>query len=237
MNWAAIGRQMQRTRASSSCSSSSAYMAIAPGVASGTLVSARPLRGVMQGVVGGHRIDKESNVIYNYFRDYDQATGRYIESDPVGLRGGLNSYAYVSNAPLAATDALGLTELMLLIADRVAGIPEGRSGDQYKLGWPTLSLPPPGCKGTWESLIEIMAPGKAATFFCRCRWVCRNCDGEYTGITFDNYGVPVEQNFGRPSAKFERDGGGIAQQRIKPGAPTGCACTWPKAEPCICTGR
>jgi hypothetical protein len=45
---------------------------------------------------------------YNYFRDYDPAIGRYMGSDPIGLRGGLNTFAYVEASPLAATDALGL---------------------------------------------------------------------------------------------------------------------------------
>jgi len=45
---------------------------------------------------------------YNYFRDYDQLTGRYLESDPIGLSGGMNSYAYGASSPLVNVDRLGL---------------------------------------------------------------------------------------------------------------------------------
>jgi uncharacterized protein RhaS with RHS repeats len=45
---------------------------------------------------------------YNYFRDYDPSVGRYVESDPIGLRGGIDTYAYVSDSPLRWSDSYGL---------------------------------------------------------------------------------------------------------------------------------
>jgi RHS repeat-associated protein len=56
----------------------------------------------------GQYFDAETALHYNYARDYDPTIGGFRESDLIGLRGGLNTYAYVDGEPIARDDPLGL---------------------------------------------------------------------------------------------------------------------------------
>jgi len=56
----------------------------------------------------GQYEDTETELHYNYFRDYDPSLGRYVESDPIGLRGGMNTFLYASASPALFSDTYGL---------------------------------------------------------------------------------------------------------------------------------
>ena len=79
----------------------------------------------------GQIADAHAGLYYNYFRDYDPTLGRYIQSDPIGLRGGLNRVIYVHANPLLGIDPRGLWNP---VKGTVALINYGRGASQVVQG-------------------------------------------------------------------------------------------------------
>lgn len=61
----------------------------------------------------GQYADGEAGLKYNLHRSFDAASGRYLESDPLGLAAGPSVYAYVGGRPLVASDPLGLANVLI----------------------------------------------------------------------------------------------------------------------------
>lgn len=98
----------------------------------------------------GQRYDATSGLVYNNFRDYDPGTGRYVQSDPIGLKGGPNTYLYAGGSPGNFTDMLGLTAGAECA--RCAGSPGQPAQDEWSMARPNLD---------WQTKITVTAEGDA----------------------------------------------------------------------------
>jgi len=76
----------------------------------------------------GQYYDAETGLFQNWHRDYSALLGRYIQSDPIGLLGGLNTYLYAEANPLMYTDPLGLKTFMCTAPLHALGGDGARSG-------------------------------------------------------------------------------------------------------------
>jgi len=129
----------------------------------------------------GQYYQSESGLFYNYYRDYDPLTGKYVESDLVGLKGGVNTYAYAGDTPVTDDDALGLCNIKIRCgAVRRFGITIGwhcgviaPNGSEYGLGGGDKKS---GSAGTAQPYVEPprpMAPDQVE-YAVSCG--CTSCD-------------------------------------------------------------
>jgi RHS repeat-associated protein len=86
-------------------------------------------------VLPGQYFDAETGLSFNYFRDYDPSIGRYVESDPLGLRSGTNTYSYALNNALLYVDPFGLDVNFCYYPDGPTHIGYGISGESGTQGF------------------------------------------------------------------------------------------------------
>src|SRR5216684_1904399 len=154
----------------------------------------------------GQYADRETGLHQNNFRDYDQSVGRYVESDPIGLAGGLNPYPYVID-PLTQIDPEGLMGRAPGKGPYAPGTGPGASPMQIVQNVIAMMFPPstgplPYCDGRWMRVGKARRSAVQGLYMitgqvppCWCDWNCRSCPGGADITPYPPIGTHTTQGF------------------------------------------
>ena len=115
----------------------------------------------------GYQADEDLPFLHVGHRYYDPARGRFLQRDPIGIRGRMNVYEYVGNTPTSRIDPTGLY-------------------DRWRL--PPWTLPPalpPTPRGPVEIMEEVKDAGTGKSDDWHHFMVsCRVCKENYAGAIY-----------------------------------------------------
>ena len=123
----------------------------------------------------GQYYDAETKTHYNFFRDYNPATGAYRQADPIGLAGGMNLYAYVGRNPVIYSDPTGEIApavvpyaLALITGALIASWAKPMAPrDEVSSGIPGIGdFPSHGGPMAWPDPVEARRSGKESADDC-----------------------------------------------------------------------
>jgi RHS repeat-associated protein len=132
----------------------------------------------------GQQYDQVVGLHYNYFRDYDSASGKYVKSDPIGLHGGVNTYAYVQGDPIRKIDPKGLVPGPGTGSTKPADCPPGK----------------PDCKAAKDRCIAQCSEDLPTADFGFQFWNCVNKCMADEGCEPDGTPTPVVPPIPSPTA-------------------------------------
>lgn len=178
----------------------------------------------------GQYYQAETGLNYNYFRDYDPQVGRYQESDPIGLRGGKNTYTYVADKPIAFTDPLGLAPCYFQGYRRTAWeeVPGSRSTPWYELLQAVVT--DNGLSFCLWNKFQAYREQRDVYAVVKC-WQCKTngCPNSYPNCTWqpsETKQAP-EQRTGISSSKVTTAGSGFVLNDADPTSPSNWTCVDP----------